>query len=247
MKVYLDMRETALFGVLTALPDMSGVPVELKALDVGDLAITTDLSGAEQMACVLERKSADDLGSSLTDGRYREQRARLLAQRGTGTAIGYLLEIPSIPARGWCQGRFTQKDLRTAVLRLQLRYTIPVIQTSSLQDSAAYVAALVKSLTADPLVFRSGLATTAAAAANVYTEAIHVKKADNSSPDRIFRSLLRVVPGLGPVAVEAIAAHCKSSFPALFALTKEELAALSTGKRKLGAPMAEKLYNVFHS
>jgi len=247
MKVLIDMRETALFGVLTALPDMSGVLVELKALDVGDIAITVDISGAEQMAICLERKSADDLGSSLTDGRYREQRARLLAQRGTGTAIGYLLEIPSIPVRGWCQGRFTIHNLRTAVTRLQLRYTIPVFQTSSVQDTAAYIASFVKSLQADPLVFRTGLAATAAAAATVYTEAIHVKKADNSSPDRVFRSLLRVVPGLGPVAVEAIAAHCKSSFPALYALSKEELATLSTGKRKLGGPMAEKLFNVFHS
>jgi len=247
MKVFIDMRETALFGVLTALPDMSGVAVELKALDLGDIAITTDLSGAEQMACVLERKSADDLGSSHTDGRYREQRARLLAQRGTGTAIGYLLEVPSIPARGWCQGRFTQKDLRTAVSRLQLRYTIPVFQTSSIQDSAAYIASIVKSLQADPAVFRTGLATTATAAANVYTEAIHVKKADNSTPDRVFRSLLRVVPGLGPVAVEAIVTHCKGSFPALYALTKEDLATLPLGKRKLGLLMAEKLYAIFHT
>jgi len=246
MKVFIDMRETALFGVLTALPDMSGVHVELKALDLGDIVITADLSGAEQMAVCLERKSADDLGASLTDGRYREQRARLLAQRGTGTAIGYLLEVPSIPARGWCQGRFTIHNLRTAVSRLQLRYTIPVFQTSSVQDSAAYIASFVKSLQADPLVFRSGLATTKAAAANVYTEAIHVKKADNSTPDRVFRSLLRVVPGLGTVAVEAIATHCKSSFPALYALTKEDLATLPLGKRKLGAVMAEKLYSVFH-
>jgi ERCC4-type nuclease len=74
MKVYIDMRETALFGVLTALPDMSGVVVELKALDLGDIAITTDLSGSEQVACVLERKSADDLGDAVLVGHLSAER-----------------------------------------------------------------------------------------------------------------------------------------------------------------------------
>jgi hypothetical protein len=49
------------------------------------------------------------------------------------------------------------------------------------------------------------------------------------------------------VAVEALATHCKSSFPALYALTKEELADVPLGKRKLGKAMAEKLDSVFHS
>ena len=64
----------------------------------------------------------------------------------------------------------------------------------------------VVALQRDANCFKGGLADTATAAAAAYAEAIHVRKADNSTPDRVVRSMLRVIPGLGPTAVEGVAA-----------------------------------------
>lgn len=242
MKVVVDMRETALLSLLPPLlTDLSGVTLERAALPIGDIAFSTDAG----IAMILERKSIDDLASSHRDGRYKEQRARLLAQRGTGTSIGYLLE-GSGTTSSFAAERFSEADLRNAILRLQFRYTIPVIQTTSAADTASYIKSVVAALLRDPACFRGGLATTAAGAAAVYAEAIHVRKADNSTPDRVVRSMLRVIPGLGPTAVEGVAAAVGSSFTRLLALTEADLTAIPLGKRRLGPALAKAVYSVLH-
>ena len=242
MKVVVDMRETALLSLLPPLlADLSGVTLERAALPIGDVAFSTDAG----IAMILERKSIDDLASSHRDGRYKEQRARLLAQRGTGTSIGYLLE-GSGTTSSFAAERFSEADLRNAILRLQFRYTIPVIQTTSAADTASYIKSVVAALLRDPACFRGGLATTAAGAAAVYAEAIHVRKADNSTPDRVVRSMLRVIPGLGATAVEGVAVAVGSSFARLLALSEEELAAIPLGKRRLGPALAKVVHSVLH-
>jgi ERCC4-type nuclease len=240
MKIIVDMRETALLLALTPLlADISGVSLSTAALPVGDIAIRV----GETDDVLLERKSVDDLASSHGDGRYKEQRARLLAQRGTGVSIGYIVEGA---ASSFTAARFSEADLKNAILRLQFRYTIPVFPTSSVSDSAALVKAVCVALLRDAACFKGGLATTAAGAAAVYSEAIHVRKAENSTPDRVVRSMLRVVPGLGPTAVEGVAVAVGSSLTRLLALTEAELAAIPVGKRRLGPALARVLYAVLH-
>lgn len=240
MKIIVDMRETALLLALTPLlADLSGVSLSTAALPVGDIAIRV----GETDDVLLERKSVDDLASSHGDGRYKEQRARLLAQRGTGVSIGYIVEGA---ASAFTAARFGEADLKNAILRLQFRYTIPVFPTSSVSDSAALVKAVCVALLRDAACFKGGLATTAAGAAAVYSEAIHVRKAENSTPDRVVRSMLRVVPGLGPTAVEGVAVAVGSSLTRLLALTEAELAAIPVGKRRLGPALARVLYAVLH-
>lgn len=243
MNVIVDMRETTLTASLAPLlADISGVTLTSAALPVGDVALQV----GDRLAVLLERKSVDDLAASHRDGRYKEQRARLLAQRGTGASIGYLLEGRLDTASSFTRERFTEADLRNAVLRLQFRYTIPVFPTSSVSDSAAFVLAVVVALRRDPACFTGGLATTTAGAAAVYSEAIHVRKADNSTPDRVVRSMLRVIPGLGPTAVEGVAVAVGSSFARLLALSEEELAAILLGKRRLGPALAKVVHSVLH-
>ena len=55
----------------------------VRQLPVGDFAWVVRRRGAEQdgteavLDCVVERKRVDDLASSLTDGRYREQKVTI--------------------------------------------------------------------------------------------------------------------------------------------------------------------------
>lgn len=251
MKVLIDIRETDLWAELAGYrepSDTSPWHVEQATLDVGDIAFVTDMSGAP--AVVMERKTAEDLGASQKDGRYREQRARLFALRGAGTAIGYIVESPPWSpsfSRTWCRGAFTEVHLQQTIARLHLRYTIPVFQSTSVKDTATWIRRIAGQLVTDPNAFKGGLATDAAAAAAAYTEAINVKKADNKTPERIFHAMLMTLPGLGKAAVDAIAAATNSSFTALQALTEEQIADIPTGKRKVGKAVAASVYAGLHS
>lgn len=254
IRVVIDMREDDLWAQLEPYrtPDeKEGWWVEKAPLEVGDIAFyaASDISGATPLA-VLERKTAEDLGASQKDGRYREQRARLLALRGAKTAIAYLVEAPHWSpslSTSWCRGTFNEVNLQQAIVRLQLRYTIPVFQASNLRETTQWIRRIAKALIAEPAVFQEGLATTACEAAAVYTEAIKVKKASNNSPDRIFLSFLLTIPGMGRAAATALAETVKHSLTALQALSIEDIANVKAGKRKLGVALATALHTALHS
>ncbi len=249
VRVVIDMREDDLWAALEGwrVPGEEHWYVEKAALEVGDIAFFV----GEQEKALLERKTAEDLGASQRDGRYREQRARLLAKRGAGAAIGYIVEAPAWSpslTRSWCRGAFTEVALQQAIVRLQMRYTIPVFQAASIRETVQWIRRIAMALAADSAVFSEGLATTQQAAASVYTEAIHVKKAANLSSDRILGTLLRTIPGCGAAAADAIVNHVGSGgFPAFYELSEETIAAISQGKRKIGKVLAAKLWSVFHS
>ena len=263
--VVIDMREDALWDALEA---EEGYELEKAPLDVGDIAFyVRQPDGTEKEVLVLERKAAEDLGASQRDGRYREQRARLLAKQGAGIKAGYVLEMPvwsSDLSRSWCHrgsnphtggchphhSKFTETNILNTIMRLQFRYGIAVLQVRDVAETAMWVRHIAKSLVADPKVFEEGLAESTKAAAAAYADAIHVKKATNMTADRVFVTLLRTVPGVGPAAAEAIQAHVGTQgFPGFFALSEAEIAAVpqGQGKRKVGAAVAKKLWGTFHS
>ena len=253
IRVLIDMREEELLRELEPYMTATATEwtIERAALDVGDISFHTDVSGCNAAPLVvLERKTAEDFGASLKDGRYREQRARLYALRGTGTAIGYVIEVPPWSptySRSWCRGTFNEVQLQQAIARLQLRHTIPVFQSASVKETVAWIRRIATSLAADATTYACGMATTAAEAASVYTEAIHVKKADNSSPERLFLSFLLTIPGLGKTAADAIAAATSSSFIALQSKSIEELSEIQAGKRKIGAKLATAIHTALHT
>jgi ERCC4-type nuclease len=252
IKVSIDIREEELIKSMDAYTTLGdeGWYIVPERLDIGDIAFqvqTGDLSGVK---VVLERKTAADLGASQKDGRYREQRARLYSLRGTGVSIGYIVEAPAWSptlSRSWCLGTFNEVHLQQAIVRLQFRHSIPVFHTMCIADTIAFIRRIAKLLVADPVVFQSVAAKTTAEAAAAYTAEIHVKKADNNTPERVLYAMLMAIPGVGKTAADAMVAACGASFTALAGKTVDELAAISLGKRKLGAALASTVHAALHS
>ena len=252
IRVVIDTRETDLWALCAPYTDISGNEgwiAERRNLDIGDISFyLNDISGAPLVT--LERKRVDDLGSSQKDGRYREQRARLLASRGAGTSVGYIVEAlywtPNL-TNSWCRGAFTEIHLQQTLLRLQFRYTIPVIQVSKVDETMTFIRRIARMLAADPTVFRGGLAETASAAAAVYTEAVHVKKADNKTPERIFIAMISTIPGVGGNAVTALGTATQYSMKRMLAMSASEIAAIPTGKRTIGPSVAGVIWSALHS
>ena len=81
----MDMRERDLCEKLT-----SKLSFETKALDIGDMQII-DIESNEILV-LIERKTLSDLSSSITDGRYKEQKQRLLHAISNRTKKIYVIE-----------------------------------------------------------------------------------------------------------------------------------------------------------
>lgn len=121
MNLTLDCREHKLSEYLHT----SGINFEKHALDVGDIVIHDQ---NENLQIIIERKTWSDLKSSLLDGRFREQRSRLLQleSESLNMKICYLIE-------GEYNTDFMNE--KKALYRLQFTYKIPCFFSYNIQST----------------------------------------------------------------------------------------------------------------
>jgi ERCC4-type nuclease len=229
----IDVRERALVAALTAL----GVSYTTASLDVGDFLIQ-DAEGAPLL--VAERKSLADFAASNQDGRYREQRARLMAVKGGGAAVVYVLEgrwsgHDDRPVGGT---RVTEGQLRRLTTRLVLRYGMPVVSSESVADTAVWCRTMLAQLTDNASVFHpeEGAAATAAAMTHM-TAALSTTKKANRTPASVATTMLSAIPGLGSVRVTALLAE--KSVAELSGMTAVAIGDLVVGGKRLGVALGE--------
>ena len=244
--IHIDTREDDLLKLITARGTLSNVVST--NLEVGDILIAN--KETEQPFLVLERKTLSDLASSNRDGRYREQRARLLSLKGQGVSIGYIIEAQSSwsndLSRMW-PGKVGESTLLSIILRLQLRYGIPVITSSSTENTVTIISHIVKMITDDPDVFVSGLATDGVVAAAAYTEALSAQKSANRNLKRVGSGMLCAIPGVGAKMSETILDACGGTIESLMNKKEDEIAELKVGKRCVGKILAATIWSALHT
>ena len=229
----LDNREHRLAEAMTEL----GVPFTLASLDVGDFLIQ---NAEGEPLLVAERKSHADLAASNTDGRYREQRARLMAVRGSGVAVLYILEGIWSDTESRIYNKTTENQLKRLTTRLLLRYGMPVLAGNSVQDTARWCKVLLAQLSDDPTVFQPDSEEAAANAMNGFTAALHIAKKGNKTPTGTAHAMLSSIPGLGPKKVKMLLAT--KTLRELACLSVNEIADLGVGPK-----LAATIYEVFRA
>jgi len=233
LKLILDVREARLAEALGAM----NVPYTSAALDVGDFVIQT---AEGEALLVAERKSHADFAASNADGRYREQRARLMAVRGMGVAVLYILEGTWSETEARSYGRTTEAQLKRLTTRLVLRYGMPVLAATSLQDTARWCRILLAQLTDDPCVFQPESESATITAMSGFTAALNTVKKGNKTAAGTAQAMLSAIPGLGGKRVEGLLAL--TSIVTLCTMTEEAIAALTVNGRKIGKALAATIF-----
>lgn len=242
VRITLDVRERQLIEEMTK----NKVPFTTAALDAGDILFSRS---DDTPLLVIERKSHADFAASNTDGRYREQRARLLSMKAAGVAVLYVLEGSFSGGAGTSYGSkahpVTEETLKRLTTRLMLRYGLPVLFTESIPDTALWCATLLAQLTDDPTVFVPDSEAAGSAVVASFTAALNTVKKGNKTAGGTASAMLSAVPGLGAKRIEALLATV--SIADLVGMTKEEIAALVAGGKKLGPKLGETLFDALHS
>jgi crossover junction endonuclease MUS81 len=131
MKINLivDNREKAIIPLLT-------IPFTTENLEIGDFQFLVD----DKLVVLIERKSYSDLSASIIDGRYREQKKRILSQ-GIQKVI-YLFEgdINSY------KGSIPKDTIYSTIVNCTLRDNIQAIQSSSENESVTFIEKIYKNL-----------------------------------------------------------------------------------------------------
>jgi ERCC4-type nuclease len=228
----IDTRERELIIKLASSPHL------VKSLPVGDIWIGLSGEVLHVGGLIVERKTVADLEASIMDGRYREQRTRLLSHcQLNGYRPLYIIEgeLDRI------NGRLSKQALRKFLARLTLRYSVPVLQTDSVQDTANLCLALADQLKEDPKVFQ-----TEEAAKVTYTDTISVHRKGNTDDPAVFASaVLQQCSGISATGAKAILA-IYPTLTHMWGASAQELSVILLGKRKLGLVIAQRLHTLLH-
>ena len=131
--------------------------IKITNLPIGDFIITENLDDNSGIKLAIERKSLNDLYSSIIDGRFREQKSRLLDSIGETSKICYLIEgtLPinvgdgrgTLLNGGTFDKLITNKKsnmIRGSILNLIFKHNYRVLQTKNKVDTFDNILALYK-------------------------------------------------------------------------------------------------------
>lgn len=228
----IDHREGDLIRCLESIEEKAVI----NALPVGDIWIgRTDEE--KEGGLVIERKSIRDFEASILDGRYREQKGRILAFcQDRKCQPMYLLE----GAWNSATGRLQKKALIKIANRLTLHYEIPVIHTASVQETAEVIQTLLEQWKEDPTSLQRTRELVRV------SDGIHVQKKANAMDPRQFGiSCLAQCTGVSVKMAESIM-DAFGSLSATMAAQVKEIQEVKVGSRRVGPSVAQRLWDLLH-
>jgi ERCC4-type nuclease len=217
--IYVDTRECKLRELL----EKNGETFVTKALELGDILIEHP-----KRQILIERKTIADFHASITDGRYKNQKLRLLewrVQEGCKNII-YLFEEKT--------GDNKDRAYWGALVNMILRDNIGVIQCDGMVRTVQIIQDIKKKLDEDKFDELEG------GGRNISLEGY--AKGKYNTPKHCYLGQLSLIPGLSP----AIAGKIAEKYPNMRALLDEmdvkELGNIRISeKRRLGDKLAEKI------
>lgn len=223
--VLVDDRERALAAKLSRVPDAN---VSVARLEAGDVHVLAD--GGADPVLVLERKTREDLLSSLRDGRFNAQRERMVASFGRGR-VAYVVE----GSTDWSAAE------AGAEIALVLRDSIPVFWSRDVDDTAA----LVDRLSRCDLRER-------AAPPSAADTLPRPAKASVADPERSLAAMLRCVDGVSARRATRLAAEFGTPAGLVDLLGGDRDAAVAriadtrdVGGRRMGSCLAHRIAACF--
>lgn len=241
VRIAVDAREGELRTALEAVverecvcPRRGGADIiEHGSLDVGDVRVT---DAGERVVILVERKTVADLAASVKDGRYREQKARMLntetrARERTHVYVYvYVIEgyssFAALSDAAQCF-HLAPSTLQSCVHGCMLREGIHVVFTRDVSDTAAYLSSLARyvarhtdALASTPEHASSAVSASASAGERsvqsaLVASAVSSKRSGNITRETCYLMQLCQLPGVSETNARALAQRWPT-FKALF-------------------------------
>jgi crossover junction endonuclease MUS81 len=244
--IKFDNREKALIKIL----EEKGYNMELENLDLGDIQFL-DLT-TKEIVIIIERKTLSDLSSSIKDGRYKEQKERLLHSLKYNVRRIILLE-------GTDYENFTLplNTLNSVIINTIIRDNMHIYLSKNKDDTISFIENIILNLPKyyeelkKEIIFGESKQITSSTMSLSYK----TTKKDNLTVDVCFRNMLSQIPGVS-ISIASIYVEkykCMNDFINSIRINGENdkskiiklLADEKYGKshRRIGDKVAEKIYN----
>jgi crossover junction endonuclease MUS81 len=199
INIIIDTRETQLYSEIIER-DLDKykniILINKESLDLGDIHIKY-----EELLFIFERKTINDLVSSIKDGRYKEQKARLLSNVNNINQITYIIEGDNIISS--VSYNRNKSILLGAYLHTLFRDNIRVLFTNNVPDTVTLILTIATKIIDNPEKFLSNIINTD------YTDCVRLKqkKIDNIDPSTCYIMQLSQIPHISNILAKNIATH----------------------------------------
>lgn len=195
----VDNREGDIKKIFTA--KYPHINVSYENLVHGDFTIDVD----GNLIVLVERKTLSDLAASIKDGRYHNQKSRLL-ETYPHTIIYYLIEgkfdFDDSDGSMFMNG-ISKKGIVSAVINMMVRDKIKVIWTNNMSETVSFLLAVISRVTEDPSKYTDDTKQ------NV--QIVHKNKSSSITRDNFFEIQLCQVPDVSSKTAKAISSHFNRS------------------------------------
>ena len=236
MKIIIDEREVALYERMVSLD--TGLLIVKQVLQIGDAIIQND----DVDLCVIERKTLQDLLSSIKDGRYEEQSHRLIHTSGLSPHnIIYIIE-------GNMSTLQTDKDkqlIYSSITSLNYYKGFSVLRTTSVNDTADLIIGMTIKIEKNNS--KGVLPHTNCEEITPYANVVKKTKKDNITVENISQIMLCQIPGVSTVTSTAIFAKFGSIKKLITSIAENpdcmnDLSYIQSGKsRKVNSTAVKKI------
>ena len=184
--IKIDNREGALKALIKQDSGLNNENVIYENLPLGDILISVN----ECVSFVFERKTYTDLLASISDGRYKSQKQRLMEAYPVDNVF-YILE-GSLPSYAKQQG--DSNIITGVVINTLMRDKIGIFYTRDVNETYHLLLHIVKRINADPnkYICKPKL--------HADDANINIKKASNST----FKNILSQIPGVSIKSAESM-------------------------------------------
>lgn len=237
----IDYRENSILKLFLAenikisdnIYSFENINYKICNLHIGDFVFKNNMN---EILYIIERKTINDLCSSITDSRFREQKERLLESVNDSSKIIYIIEGNKNQISKF--SKINKTTINSAIQNLILKHQYKVIFSDSLDDTLEQLQLLYKKIKENDILIKPSVG-------------IIVKKSDKLN-NNIFINQLTVIPGVSQNAGLKIHEIYKSMTHLINTLENntnvidKELLLSNiqvSEKRKIGKVLSKKIYS----
>lgn len=222
LKIVIDNRETKLINILQSLINdnklYNNIKLEVKNLTLGDIVFVKEKKCSsnqpetnesnetieEQEILLFERKTINDLASSISDGRYKEQSTRLNILPIHNHNIIYLVEgnVKELQTK---YNKITPDAIYSSMCSILYHKGFSLIRSFDIEESAIIIMRFFYKIQKekDRNVYYENTMNTVENECN-YTTLVKKVKKDNITPNNIGSIILSQIPNVSNVSAIAL-------------------------------------------
>ncbi len=223
MELIIDNRENSLIKLL----EENNINFEKKNLEIGDIQFIEN----DKLIYIIERKTVNDLGASIKDGRYKEQKVRLLANN-TGN-IYYIIEGNIDDCN-----TLNRKALLGSIINMIFRDNIKIINSNNVLDTYNIIIQIQTK-------YNDGKFKQIESNKDSYISSIKTNKKENMSKELCNIIQLATIPGVSKNISKIVIEQYGNISNLIDEFKKNDdllLSEINLGKRKLGKSLSKKIY-----